>query len=72
MPDEKTGKGRLTFYLSIDLIERLKNYVYWTPGMNLAKFAEEALTDRIDQIEKQNGKPFPPREGNLTAGRPMK
>jgi len=69
---EKVIKERLTVHLSIGLIDRVKNTVYWTPGMTLASLAETALQQLVDQLEKQRGEPFPPRKENLKGGRPLK
>ncbi len=69
---EKIQKERITFHLSKPLIERIKNCVYWTPGLTMAELGEEALRVKIDQIEKQRGGPFQSREKELNRGRPMK
>jgi len=65
-------KERLTVHLPVDLIERVKNAVYWTPGLTLAQLAAEALRQAIDAREAARGAPFPPREHNLTVGRPLR
>ena len=71
--NSKGSKERLTLNLPVDLIERLKNAVYWTPGLTLAKVAEDALSAAMDKIEKEHGRPFPPRkESFLKRGRPIK
>jgi hypothetical protein len=38
-------KDRITLHLTKQLIERMKNYVYWTPGLTLAALGEEALQE---------------------------
>jgi hypothetical protein len=43
-PPKKVIKERLTVHLPVELIERIKNAVYWTPGLTLAGLAEEAFT----------------------------
>lgn len=68
----RTQKERLTLHLPIDLIERIKNCVFWTPGQTLAGFAETILADAIDKIESERGEPFPHRHQELKGGRPMK
>jgi hypothetical protein len=68
----KVKKERLTVHLSVDLIERVKNAVYWTPGLTLAGLAEDALREAVDQLEQARGEPFPPRQRELTGGRPLK
>lgn len=69
---ERAIKERLTVHLSVTLIDRVKNTVYWTPGLTLASLAETALQQLVDQLEKQRGEPFPPRRENLKGGRPLK
>ena len=68
----KFTKERLTVHLPPDLINRIKNVVYWTPGMTLASFAEEFMEVAVDKIEKKRGKPFPQRSQELKGGRPFK
>ena len=65
-------KERLTFHLTKPLIERLKNAVYWTPGLTLAELGEQALREKIQEFEEVRGEPFPPRKNKLPTGRPMK
>lgn len=65
-------KERLTVHLPVDLIDRIKNAVYWTPGLTLAGLAEEALTAAVERLERERGEPFPPRKAELKGGRPLK
>ena len=65
-------KERLTAQLPIELIERARNAVYWTPGLTLAGLAQEALEQFLDQMENERGEPFPPRPAPLKTGRPLK
>jgi hypothetical protein len=66
----KVVKERLTVHLPIALIERMRNAVYWTPGMTLASLAEDAIQHAVDRLEKTRGKPFDPRKGRVRPGRP--
>ena len=65
-------KGRLTVHLPVDLIDRAKNAVYWTPGLTLAGLVEEAFTKALDQLEKKRGESLPPQRAELKGGRPLK
>ena len=65
-------KARMTFHLPVDVIERAKNAVYWTPGLTLADLAARALTRVLDEIERKRGKAFPQRREELRGGRPIK
>ena len=76
MPQEKImssqDKGRVTVVLPGDLLDRIRNAVYWTPGMTLTDFAISAFTEEVGRMEKDRRKPFPSRKRELRPGRPMK
>src|SRR5918912_3973516 len=63
---------RLTVHVPVELIDRVKNIVYWTPGLTLARLAEEALTKEVEKREQERGEPFPHRTEELRGGRPLK
>jgi hypothetical protein len=67
---ECTGKERITIQLPKETIERVKNAVYWTPGMTLSAFADQALLKAVDRLEKDQV--FPQRKHELKTGRPLK
>ena len=69
---ERVSKERLTVHLSVELIDRLKNAVYWTPGLTLAGLAEGALLEAVDRLEGERGGAFAPRSAPLKGGRPVK
>jgi hypothetical protein len=73
--EESPGRGnkeRLTVHVPVELIDQVKNIVYWTPGLTLARLAEEALTKEVEKWEKERGEPFPHRAEELRGGRPLK
>lgn len=65
-------RERITLLLNRSLIERLRNAVYWTPGMTLARLVAESLEATITSMEAERGAPFPRREHELKIGRPAK
>ncbi len=66
------GKQRITLHISAEVIDRVKNAVYWEPGLTLAGFAQEALEKALNDLEAQRGEPFPQRrEHRLRGGRPL-
>ena len=67
----KTYK-HFTVHLSLDLQDRMKNAVYWTPGLTLAGLCETAIDKELSKIEKENGGRFAKREADLRGGRPVK
>ncbi|MBV9455127.1 MAG: hypothetical protein JOZ19_13580 [Rubrobacter sp.] len=71
-PPQRVIKERLTVHMPVELIDRVKNIVYWTPGLTLARLAEEALTKEVEKREKERGEPFPRRTEELRGGRPLK
>ena len=63
----------MTFQLPVDLIEKARDVVYWSPGVTMASLMEEALIAQLEIEEKKHGKPFPSRGGAaLRTGRPVK
>jgi hypothetical protein len=69
---KSSRKQRITVQISEDVIERIKNAVYWTPGLTLASLAEEAFAKVVDELERENGKSFQERKSELKTGRPVK
>lgn len=70
---DRGAKQRITIHLSTDLINRVKNAVFWEPGLTLAALAEYALQQAIEKLEQERGAPYPQRrEQNLRGGRPLK
>lgn len=64
-------KERITIALTPEVIERLKNAVYWSPGLTLSCVIEQATEKAILDLERKNGKPFPERNGELKKGRQL-
>jgi predicted DNA binding CopG/RHH family protein len=69
---KSSQKQRITVQISENVIERIKNAVYWTPGLTLAWLAEEAFTKAVDVLEEERKTPFPKRKEELKTGRPIK
>lgn len=87
VPDSNDNvKQRLTVQISAEILERAKNSVYWTRGLTLAQFTEQALEKAIVSLEKGStifndetgealkakGESFPQRREELKSGRPVK
>ena len=68
---EGQKKEKLTVHLTHDLIERVKNAAYWNPRLTIASIAELGVRFAIEQVEKEHGGPYPPRESELKGGRPI-
>lgn len=67
----KSSKQRITVQISAEVIERVKNAVYWTPGLTLASLAEQAFSKAVNALENERKVPFPQRKEELKTGRPI-
>jgi hypothetical protein len=68
----KTGKQKLTVHLEAALADRVKNAAYWNPRLTIAAIAEQGIRSAIEKFEREHGGKYPPREGELVGGRPIK
>jgi hypothetical protein len=68
----RVERERATFHLPVELMERVRNCVFWTPGLTMGGLAEVGIRHALAAREKKNGGPFQPRKSNLKGGRPMK
>lgn len=66
------SRRKLTVHLRPDVIERVKNAAYWNPRLTIAAIAEAGILQAIEEIEREQGGPYPPREQELRGGRPIK
>ena len=64
-------RSKVSAEVDYDVADRVKNAVYWTPGLTMERFIEKALEDAIDKLEEDRGGKFEAREGELVGGRPM-
>lgn len=71
-PKAKITRKRLTVYLPVALLDRLRNAVYWTQGLTLAGLIERAVMETLDNMESQRGMPFSQRLEELKGGRPKR
>lgn len=61
---------RLTVSLPGDLVDRLRDAVYWSPSMTLAWLIARSLRTSLTEMESSRQGPFPKRTNALRAGRP--
>ena len=71
-PAKAAAKERVTFKLDAELIERIRDAVYWTPGATMAAVIERAMIDHLAKLERERGSKFPRRSGAVRTGRPIK
>ncbi len=61
---------RLTVSLPSDLVDRLRDAVYWSPSLTLAWLIAQSLRTSLTEMESFRQCPFPKRTKALRAGRP--
>ena len=61
---------RLTVSLPSDLVDRLRDAVYWSPSLTLAWLIAQSLGTSLTEMESLRQGPFPKRTKALRAGRP--
>jgi len=61
---------RLTVSLPSDLVDRLRDAVYWSPSLTLAWLIARSLRTSLTEMESLRQGPFPKRTNALRAGRP--
>ena len=61
---------RLTVSLPGDLVDRLRDAVYWSPSLTLAWLIAQSLRTSLTEMESLRQEPFPKRTNALRAGRP--
>ena len=65
------SKKRITVQISEDMIERIKNATYWTPGLTLSHLVEKALDREVSHMENERGQCFEQRKEEIKRGRPL-
>jgi len=63
-------KVRLTVNLPQDLVEQVRDAVFWTPGLTIAWLIARAMRISLADMHSTNQGPFPRRSSPLRAGRP--
>ena len=61
---------RLTVSLPSELVDRLRDAVYWSPSLTLAWLIAQSLRTSLTEMESFRQCPFPKRTKALRAGRP--
>ncbi len=51
----KVARDRVTIALPADLMDRVRNAVYWTPGATLVDLVESAVADAMDRLALWTG-----------------
>lgn len=64
-----TEKEKISISLPLELTERVRNAVYWTPGLTLTEFTALALENTVSLMEVLRGSRFPQRRQKLKRGR---
>ena len=55
-PAEPTHYRRVTLNLPVELLDQLRNAVYWTPGVTLTGLIKSALCESLARMEQRHGR----------------
>jgi len=69
-PEERRAFERTSIKVDPDLMDRLRDAAYWTPGATLGRLFEEGAEMILEALEKERGEPFPPRGRKKLISRP--
>ena len=63
---------KVTARLPAELTERVRDAVFYTPGLTLDALGTDAYERAIKALERKRGEPFPRRTAPVKRGRPVK
>lgn len=69
-PVRPKTRERVSVVLFPDLMETVRDAVFWTPGETIAGLIERAITAEIQAMADARGEPFPKRTRSIRLGRP--
>ena len=61
---------RATFHMPETLVEEVRDACYWVPGLTIAAFATDALSEALEKLKAEKG-PFEKRPESFKGGRPI-
>lgn len=70
--EQRSDREQLTVQLPTDVVDQLRDAVYWTPGLTITGFVSQCITSVVKRLETERGDRFPKRERALRPGRPKK
>ena len=71
-PRGAAQRQRLTVQLPSEVLDQMRDAVYWTPGLTMTGLVEQCMRQMIERLEGDRGSKFPKRKEQLRAGRPPK
>lgn len=61
----RRGTRRISVEIPLAVFDRMANAIYWTEGMDLSQFAEQAFRNYVEQLEKENNGRFQERKRSV-------
>lgn len=58
--------------LPSELVQRMRDAVYWTPGATITALIERGATAEIARLERERGEAFPRANAPVRKGRPVR
>ena len=69
-PRSRPRGERVSVIIEPEMMETVRDAVFWTPGETIAGVVERALIAEIKRMTKARGEPFPHRTKSIRMGRP--
>ncbi len=66
------AKKQIAIQVDRDLLERVQNIVFWTPGVTITSLVGDGIEREVKSREKKNGGRFKSKASNINRGRPQK
>jgi len=67
----KTSKKTVSFHMDTSVVERLRDAVFYTPGLCMGDAVEAGIDRILNELEEMRGEPFPRRRGAVKLGCPI-
>lgn len=63
------ARPQLTVRIANDLMNRMRNIVYWSPDLSVNSFVETALSELVEKFEKDKSRCKDQRPKDIKVGR---
>ncbi|TXH58483.1 MAG: hypothetical protein E6Q97_02065 [Desulfurellales bacterium] len=69
---ELAGDEQVAVRLPSELVQRMRDAAYYTPGETLTGLVKRGVTAEIDRLERARGEAFPRANAPVRKGRPVR
>ena len=62
-------RKNITIRIDEEIIDKVKDIVYWEPGMSMSDLFEQSIKVMIKELQDKHGKKYEKRPKNIKCGR---